>query len=50
MEKKFYEMPEVKVINLLINGALLVGSGENPLDPDEPAIDPTPVDDPDIFG
>ena len=48
MDKKIYEMPEVKVVKLNLNGALHVGS--NPLDPDEPKIDPTPVDDPDIFG
>ena len=29
MDKKFYEMPEVEVINLQIEGALLDGSDPN---------------------
>ena len=33
MEKKFYEMPEVEVIDLQMNGAILLGS-----DPNKPGV------------
>jgi hypothetical protein len=41
MEKKFYEMPEVEVIDLLIEDSLLAGSGPDIDDDDDsaPTID-----------
>ena len=48
MDKKFYEMPALEVINLHIEAAILAGS--DTLDPDVPKTDPTPIEDPELFG
>lgn len=43
MDKKFYEMPEVEVINLQLEGAILVDS-----DPNKPGVSDEPGDSGDL--
>lgn len=47
MDKKIYFEPKEEVVFLQMNSALLAGSV---VDPDEPKTDPTPIEDPGLFG
>ena len=50
MDKKFYFEPELEVVDLELSGMLCASGDDDPVDPDQPGIDDTPVTDPGLFG